>query len=220
MKTTMQKNSRLLSVSVTLVLFLSASCSYDKKEPAAADTGIKPFAIIEPANPYVVVDKSPMDISYYPVNYPAQLMSNNDSATLTARVLYSRPHKMGRTIFGTEAPPKCIQQYGAYWRLGANEATEIEFFKAVTVNGQKVMPGRYIIYCIPYPEKWIIVLNNNLFSFGLHQDTAKDVKRFEIPVEKTNDNIEYFTMVFQKSAGGADLIMAWGDVKAALPLAF
>ena len=216
----MKKSGQKCIVAVLLItaLFLITSCNSGTR-PGVTSEEIKP-AIIETANPYAVIDKSPMDISYYPVNYPEQLMSKNDSATLTARIIYSRPHKMGRIIFGNVAPPKCIQQYGSYWRLGANEATEIEFFKPVSVNTQKVKPGRYIIYCIPYPDKWIIVLNKNLYSFGLHQDTAKDVMKFEIPVEKTNNNIEYLTMVFQKSVIGADLIMTWGDIKAALPLTF
>lgn len=196
------------------------SCSNDKKPAETIIQPELPRQVIEPANPYAVVDKSPMDISYYPVNYPKQLMDRNDSAALVARVIYSRPHKMGRQIFGKEAPPKCIQQYGAYWRLGANEATEIEFFKPVTINGRLIARGRYIIYCIPYETQWNIVLNNNLYSFGLHQDSAKDLVQFQIPVQHTSDDIEFFTMVFQKSAAGANLVMAWGDAKAELPISF
>ena len=179
--------------------------------------------VIDPVNaynPYTTVDKSPLDISYYPVNYPTQLMNGNDSATLLARVIYSRPQKNGRTIFGSDAPPKCVQQYGAYWRLGANEATEIEFFKPVTIEGKKIARGRYIIYCIPFENKWTIVFNTNLFSWGLHPDTAKDLVKIDIPAEKTEKSIEYFTMVFQQSPKGADLIMAWDNAKAALPIAF
>lgn len=218
MKKSMYRNS--ISLLFFAVLLLTISCNSESKQPETAVVPDIKSPAFEQANPYVVPDKSAMDISYYPVNYPEQLMSKNDSAALAARVIYSRPHKMGRIIFGNDAPPKCIQQYGAYWRLGANEATEIEFFKPAAVNGKKIQPGRYIIYCIPYPDKWTIVLNGNLFSFGLHQDTAKDLLKFEIPVQKTNDHIEYFTMVFKKSVTGADLIMAWGDVKAALPLSF
>ncbi|MGG9964354.1 DUF2911 domain-containing protein [Ferruginibacter sp. SUN106] len=176
--------------------------------------------VIEPVNPYAAVDKSPMDISYYPVNYPMQLMSGNDSAALVARVIYSRPQKNGRTIFGNESPPKYVQQYGTYWRLGANEATEIEFFKPVTINDKKIAKGRYIIYCIPYADKWIIVFNSNLFSWGLHTDTTKDIAHVEIPAEKTDRPIEYFTMVFQQSPTGANLIMTWDNVKAVLPISF
>jgi hypothetical protein len=39
-----------------------------------------------------------------------------------ARLIYSRPTKNGRVIFGD------LLEYGKVWRLGANEATEIEFF--------------------------------------------------------------------------------------------
>ena len=31
-----------------------------------------------------------------------------------------------------------------------------------SVNGKKINPGRYIIYCIPYADKWKIVLKNIL----------------------------------------------------------
>ena len=185
----------------------------------------KPIEVAKPlteqqVNPYATVDKSPMDISYYPVNYPMQLMSANDSVALIARLIYSRPQKNGRTIFGNEPPPKNVQQYGAYWRLGANEASEIEFFKPVTIGGKKITKGRYIIYCIPLESKWTIVLNNNLFSFGLHQDISKDVFKFEIPTEKTNVNIEFFTMVFKQTPAGANLIIIWDNVKAVLPILF
>lgn len=210
----------VLLTTATSCLLLSA-CNQEKKpNPPLVLPAEIPKQLATPDNPYAEVDKSPVDISYYPVNYPKQLMEGNDSALLTARIIYSRPHKMNRLIFSNDGPPKSILQYGKYWRLGANEATEIEFFRPVTVNSQKVLKGRYIVYCIPYADKWEIVLNNNLFSFGLHQDTVKDVTRFEIPVQHTTDNIEDFTMVFEKSVAGADLIMVWGDVKARLPLSF
>ena len=176
--------------------------------------------VFEPSNPYASVDKSPMDISYYPVDFPALKMSGKDTGSLTARLIYSRPQKNGRVIFGNEPPPKYVQQYGALWRLGANEATEIEFFKPVSIKGQRISKGRYIIYCIPFEDKWVIVFNTNLFSWGLHPDTTKDIAKIEIPVYKSEKNIEYFTMVFQPSPTGANLIMAWDNVQAALPISF
>lgn len=212
---------------ITLVVFVIAissvglqACNQQKAINTPPVKTTIPQQIVETDNPNTDIDKSPVDISYYPVNYPKQLMEGNDSASLAVRVIYSRPHKMNRIIFSNDGPPKSILQYGSYWRLGANEATEIEFFKPASVNGQKITKGRYIIYCIPHADKWLIVLNNNLFSFGLHQDAAKDVLKFEIPVQQTADNIEYFTMIFEKAAAGANLIMAWGNVKAMLPLSF
>lgn len=167
------------------------------------------------------IDKSPMDISYFPEDYPKQKMVTPNMANPVARVIYSRPQKNGRTIFADSSiTGNIIQYYGHEWRLGANEATEIEFFKEVTINGKKIAAGRYIIYCIPYADKWKIIINENLYSWGLHIDKAKDLAEMDIPVIKNNVQIEYFTMLFQKSTAGCNLVMAWGDVKVVLPINF
>jgi hypothetical protein len=210
----MHKNNTYRSILILGCILFFISCNNVNTTPDVRQQ------IIEPPNPYAVVDKSPMDISYYPVNYPTLKMDGTDSSILIARLMYSRPQKNGRIVFGNDPSPKCIQQYGAYWRLGANEASEIEFFQPVTIEGQKIAKGRYIIYCIPFETEWTIVLNSNLFSWGLHQDSTKDIARIKIPVTKTNRSIEFFTMVFHKSAIGADLIMVWDNVKAVLPISF
>jgi Protein of unknown function (DUF2911) len=167
------------------------------------------------------IDKSAMDMSYFPEDYPKQKMITPGMANPVSRVIYSRPQKNGRIIFAdSSVTQNVIQRYGQEWRLGANEATEIEFFKPVSINGKKLGQGRYIIYCIPYPDKWKIIFNENLFSWGLHIDKTKDVAEIELPVIKNNVEIEYFTMLFQYSTYGCDLIMAWGDVKVVMPVNF
>lgn len=167
------------------------------------------------------IDKSPMDMSYFPDDYPKQKMVTPDMANPVARVIYSRPQKHGRIIFADSSiTENVIQYYGQDWRLGANEATEIEFFKEVMLHGKKIAPGRYIIYCIPYADKWKIIINQNLYSWGLHIDKTKDIAEIVIPAVKNNVQVEYFTMLFQNSAYGCDLVMAWGDVKAVLPINF
>ena len=167
------------------------------------------------------IDKSPMDMIYFPEDYPKQKMITPNLANPVARVIYGRPQKSGRMIFADSTiTQNVIQQYGKEWRLGANEATEIEFFKPVTINGKKIGPGRYIMYCIPYPDKWKIIFNENLYSWGLHIDKTKDIAEIELMVYKNNVVIEYFTMLFQNSANGCELVMAWGDMKVVLPVNF
>ena len=61
------------------------------------------------------VDQSPLDISYYPENYPASKAQKKTIEPLIARVIYSRPAMNGRKIFGG------LIEYGKVWRLGANE---------------------------------------------------------------------------------------------------
>ena len=160
------------------------------------------------------MDKSPMDMSYYPVDYPKLKMSGNVSEPLVARVIYSRPQKDGRIIFGN------VLKYGTIWRLGANEATEIEFFKDVSINNQKVAKGRYVLYCIPYEDKWTLILNSDLFTWGLKIDSTKDVYKFDVPVSKTNTPFEVFSMDFAKADPGMQLIMGWDSVRAELPIKY
>jgi hypothetical protein len=171
-----------------------------------------------PTNPYQSIDQSPLDISYCPAQYPQRKMKGEISGGPVARVIYSRPHRKGRTIFSDD--PKSLCPYGKPWRLGANEATEIEFFKPVMILGKNVEAGRYIVYCIPHADKWQIVLNRNLNSWGLGIDASKDVLKLEAPVQVQEPTVEDFTMLFQDTAEGADLLMSWDNVKVQLPLTF
>ena len=170
------------------------------------------------ANEYASIDQSPMDISYYPPDYPLQKMKGTDSTGPIARVIYSRPHKKGRAIFGNTPESLCL--YGKEWRLGANEATEIELFQNVIVAGNNIPRGRYILYCIPNADKWTVIFNSNLFAWGLHRDNTKDMFRIDIPVSPQSPVLEDFTMVFTAQPYGADLLMAWDNVKASLPVEF
>ncbi len=199
---------------------LFMSCSQQADKTANADIpGRIPVSVKDSI--LLSIDKSPMDMIYFPENYPAQKMIDPTLANPVARVIYSRPQKKGRPLFtDSSTAGNAIQHYGHEWRLGANEATEIEFFKPVTINGKQIAPGRYIMYCIPYPGTWKIIFNTNLYSWGLHIDKTKDLAEIDVPVIKNNIEIEYFTMFFQSSASGCDLVMAWGDTKVILPVHF
>jgi Protein of unknown function (DUF2911) len=161
------------------------------------------------------VDKSPMDMSYYPNSYPVLKIQDKLTEPLMARVIYSRPQKNGRVIFGE------LLEYGKVWRLGANEATEIEFYQPARINGTKVKRGRYTMYCIPYPDKWTIIINRDTDTWGAFKyDESKDVVRIDVPVQKQTEILEAFAMAFDKSATGAGLIIAWDDIKVNMPITF
>jgi len=107
------------------------------------------------------VDKSPMDVSYYPNNYPILKIQNKATEPLVARILYSRPQKQGRKIFGE------LVEYGNVWRLGANEATEIEFYKDVKIGGKKVPKGRYTLYAIVSVESMSMLFEKSTTGISL-----------------------------------------------------
>jgi DUF2911 family protein len=173
------------------------------------------FSLLKAQPKLPPIDKSPMDISYYPDSYPVLKIQDKVTELLAARVIYSRPQKNGRVIFGE------LLEYGKVWRLGANEATEIEFYRNAKINDVKIKKGRYTMYCIPYPDKWTIIINKENDTWGSFKyDVKKDLLRTDIPVQKQTTTIEEFVMAFEKSAAGANLIIAWDDIKVNLPITF
>lgn len=161
------------------------------------------------------VDKSPMDVSYLPQNYPLIKLNGKAKDQPIARLLYSRPQKNGRVIFGG------IVKYGEMWRLGANEATEIEFFKTVKIGGKSIAKGKYTLYCIPTADKWTLIINKDNFSWGnFNYNEKKDVVRVDCTVEKNTETVESFTAYFDEIKTVTNLTFMWDDVKVLLPISY
>jgi hypothetical protein len=161
------------------------------------------------------LDKSPMDMSYYPANYPVQKIQDKITEPLVARVIYSRPQRSGRVIFGG------LVKYGEVWRVGANEATEIEFYKHVKIGGKKIRQGRYTLYALVNELSWTIIINKETDTWGSFKyDIKKDVVRVEVPVQKTDAIIESLAMMFEKTNSGCNLTIAWDNTKVSLPFTF
>jgi len=165
--------------------------------------------------PLPPVDKSPMDMSYYPGNYPVQKINDKITEPLAARVVYSRPQKAGRPIFGG------LIKYGELWRMGANEATEIEFFRPVRFGGKKINKGRYTLYAIVNETSWTLIINKETDTWGAFKyDPKKDVARKEVTVQKTDTILESLAMAFEKTSTGFNLVIGWDNLKAAVPFTF
>jgi hypothetical protein len=107
-------------------------------------------------------------------------------------VEYCRPYKKGRLIFGKD-PEKALVPYGQYWRTGANDATEIEFNKDITITGDSLKAGRYRFYTIPDEEEWILVFNSELDEWGYYEpDSSMDILRIPVKPVKTDTICEQF----------------------------
>ena len=159
------------------------------------------------------LDKSPMDMSYYPANYPVLKIQDKVTGPLIARVIYSRPQKAGRQIFGG------LVKYGELWRLGANEATEIEFFRNVRIGGKKIPKGRYTLYAIASESSWILIINKETDIWGAFKyDARKDITRIELPVQRNNESLENLSVYFEKSNTGFQLVIGWDVAKVVLPI--
>ena len=158
-------------------------------------------------------DQSPMDMSYYPPNYPILKIQDKITEPLVARVIYSRPRRDGRMVFNE------LVEYNKVWRIGANEATEIEFFKDVRFAGKPVPKGKYTLYAVPDPQKWIVILNKETDTWGSFKyDIKKDVLRVELPVEKLSEPLETLAIYFDKSAEGFNLFAGWENASVIVPI--
>lgn len=162
-------------------------------------------------------DASPMDLVQYPNR--SRLRNFLEADELAAnepqvRVVYSRPQKKGRKIFGE------LVEYGENWRLGANETTEITFFNDVTIGGQNVKAGRYGLFAVPREGEWEFILHKNVQSWGTPNHKPEDnVLTLKAPTEKTPRNLEALSMTFvERSSGQVELVVGWDDRMARLPI--
>lgn len=148
------------------------------------------------------LQKSPTDISY---------AKTDRRAKPTMKVIYSRPQKKGRELFGKLVP------YGKVWRTGADEATEIKLTEDYKFGGKTVKAGTYSLFTIPGEKEWTIILNSDLDDWGHYAyKEANDVARITVPVTSGKE-VESFSIAFKAVDGGYNLVMGWGTTRVAVP---
>lgn len=149
------------------------------------------------------IDKSPADISY---------LRGKDKSPLI-KVVYGRPSKKGRTIFGE------LEPYGKVWRTGANEATEIKFYKDAKFGGKDIKAGTYTLFTIPDKDQWTIILNSELDVWGAYSyKVEKDVLRTIVKPTTLPNEVESLAIVFKDSEQGGDLVIAWDKTQVEVPI--
>lgn len=109
------------------------------------------------------------------------------------KIDYSRPRVKGRKIFGEGAG--FLLPYGTIWRSGANNGTFISFSDDVTVEGNKVPAGKYLIYTWPGASEWTVSLYKdiNLGGDTEHYDKAQELINFKVKSEKLAEKVETLT---------------------------
>lgn len=177
------------------------------------------FALNLQAQKFGNVDKSPMDISYYPNDFAhdrkfAPQLIGADTAMI--RIIYSRPAKKDREVFGKLVP------FGKVWRTGANENAEIKFYQDVVLGGKKIKAGTYTLFTIPDASEWTIILNRDLDHWGAYSYREdKDVLRFKVPVKKSEDLIESFSIKCEKVDAKSALVrLGWENTVVEIPVGF
>lgn len=153
---------------------------------------------------------------YYRASPPGSVeLTNGD---LTVSISYSRPSVRGRLIFGTEQEGALLP-YGKYWRLGANEATEIMFNKDVTFNGRPVKAGTYSMYAVPEPDTFDVALNSEVNKSGSPvPNHSLDVLHTDVPVQKNSSPVEKFTISLEPEGNTINIIIEWANTRIVVPV--
>ena len=148
------------------------------------------------------LDKSPMDVAAFPNSYKI--------SDKIVKVIYSRPQLNGRNLVKL-APPEKV------WRTGANEAAEITFYKDVIFGGKELKAGTYSLFTIPSLDKdWIVIINRARNIWGsYYYNQNQDVIRVSGKTSKIDENIEVFSMMFDKNM---TLKMGWGNTVISVPI--
>ncbi len=162
------------------------------------------------------LDKSPMDAAHYPAEsaYTNYLDEDDPKRTPIVKVLYSRPYKKGRKVFGE------LQKFGEEWRVGANECNEITFYRDVVIDGNVIPRGTYSMFADLHADHWMLKFSKQLFIAGTRdRDKTQDFVTTKVMTSNTSSEVEQFTIGFQKiDEGMVHLIMQWDNTEVQVPI--
>ena len=127
-------------------------------------------------------------------------------------VTYGRPYMKGRKIFGG------LEPYGKVWRLGADEATILEFDKALMLGPFHINAGKISLYAQLDEAQWKLVLNKQVGQWGTEYSQAQDIGRVPMKMEKLASPVEQLTISIEKNPAGKGgvLVVQWEHTKASL----
>jgi hypothetical protein len=121
-------------------------------------------------------------------------------------VTYGRPLKRGRKIFGGVVP------YDSVWRTGANSPTSISFENDIKMGNTMIPKGLYSIYTIPKQNEWILIFNTDLKTWPTDPDRNKDFVQVLIPIKKTENIRQQFTIEVKETKTGGILSFNWDNI--------
>lgn len=144
-------------------------------------------------------------------------------------VVYGQPYKRGRNnIFGTKESGAVVP-FGERWRTGANEATEITLTRPVVVAGRPLAAGTYSLFTTPGADSWSIHFNSRLGldGTGVFADgkftpvdlAPTDVLTVTAKPRQLAEEVDQFTIQFETTASGADMILKWIRTEVRVPIA-
>jgi Protein of unknown function (DUF2911) len=154
---------------------------------------------------------------YYTKSFSPEDQVKFEDGDLKITIVYNRPSKKGRVIFGELVP------YDKVWRTGANEATTFETNKDLTFGDKPLKAGKYSLWTIPGEQTWTILFNSESGQWGVgfngeaNRNPAKDVISVDAPSVTIDKEVEQFTIEVGKMGEDHELTFIWDKTVVALP---
>jgi hypothetical protein len=142
------------------------------------------------------------------------------SGDVNIRVLYNRPYKKEREIFGELVP------YDKVWRTGANEATTFETTRDLIIEGNTLKKGKYSLWTIPGEETWKVIFNFEYGQWGIGSDgeanrnSTKDALVIDVRAVQQERVFEQFTIAFERVGADAEMVLMWDKTLIAVPFSY
>lgn len=159
---------------------------------------------VSQAQNFPTTDKSPADIAIYRVDGQPHI-----------KVVYGRPAKKGRDLFGELVP------FDKVWRTGANEATEIRLYAETKVAGETLEAGIYTLFTIPGEDTWTIIFSKQTDLWGSYEyNEEMDQLRVEVAASEGDESLENFSVGYKEVDEAVHLVLGWGTTRVEIPFVF
>jgi hypothetical protein len=140
-----------------------------------------------------------------------------EKGDLKITVVYNRPFKKGRVIFGELVP------FDKVWRTGANEATTFETNKDLVFGDMELKAGKYSLWTIPGQQTWKVIFNSETGQWGVdfnaeaNHDATKDVLTLSATPVLIDKEFEQFTIAMENVNDEQELTLIWDKTLVAVP---
>lgn len=127
------------------------------------------------------------------------------------QVIYARPAKRGRDIWGGLVP------HGEVWRTGANAATHFITDRDLEIGGVALPAGTYTLYSIYNADSAKLIINEQTGQWGTIYDEGRDLARIDMTREELAEPVERFAIGIEPEGEGGALTLAWDRTRYRVP---
>lgn len=144
-------------------------------------------------------------------------------------ILYGRPLKRGRDLFGPDDFVEFLNDGAEVWRAGANVSTRLVSEVPLIIEETTIAPGEYTVFIELSREVWTLIVSrwpaqtrydyeNKEALFGAYDYTPdRDVLRARMRLETMPHSFEQLSWQFLDMTGeGGRLALLWDDKMASV----